>query len=169
MAYSKPEPLSAEHDCDGFSSGEEELDIWLQRYAGHAASAGSARTFVTRHDERVVGYYALTVGEVSASDATDRLLKGQPSGASVPVIVLARLAVDREHQDAGVGRSLLIDALLRTLQVSQEIGVRAVVAHAMTDAAKSWYEQHGFEPAPTDPLHLILLMKDLKKLLARTT
>lgn len=169
MAYSKPEPLRDKHNCDEFSCGREELDTWLKRFARHAENAGSARTFVTTADgERVVGYYALTVAEVAPADATARLLKGQPSGAAVPVALLARLAVDQEHQGGGVGRSLLQDALLRTQQVSEEVGIRALVTHAMTAEARSWYEQFGFEQSPTDPLHLVLLIKDLRELISRS-
>jgi GNAT superfamily N-acetyltransferase len=166
VAYSRPEPLRGKHDCAGFSSGEGELDVWLERYARHAESAGSARTFVTTADgARVAGYYALAVGEVASDDATKRLLKGQPPGRSVPVVILARLAVDQNHQGTGVGTSLLQDALLRTAGIAEEVGVRALVVHAMTTTARNWYLQFGFEPSPTDPLHLVLLVKDLKKLL----
>jgi predicted N-acetyltransferase YhbS len=108
----------------------------------------------------------LTVGDVGPDDATERLLKGQPSARPVPVVILARLAVDERDQRAGVGRSLLQDALLRTAAVSESVGVRALVVHAMTDDARSFYERFGFERSPTDPLHLILLLKDLRKFLA---
>jgi predicted N-acetyltransferase YhbS len=112
----------------------------------------------------VVGYYALTAGEVEAADATTRLLKGQPAGRAVPVLVLARLAVDQGHQGRGVGRSLLQDALLRCDAVAQSVGVRAVVAHAHPEAAR-FYDYFGFEASPTDRLHRILLFKDLRKFL----
>ena len=166
MAYSKPEPLRGKHCCDEFSSGEDALDLWLKRYARHAESADSARTFVTTVDgSRVAGFYALTVGEVVSEDATERMLKGQPRGRSVPVAILARLAVDREHQGQRVGTSLLQDALLRVAGIAEEVGVRALVVHAMTASARVWYERFGFEPSPTDPLHLVLLMKELRKYL----
>jgi predicted N-acetyltransferase YhbS len=110
-----------------------------------------------------VGYYALAIGQVRPDDATERLLKGQPQKRPVPVLIVARLAVDRTHQRQGIGRSLLQDALLRCAGVAESVGVRAVVAHAHADAAE-FYEQFGFEASPTDPLHYILLMKDLRKL-----
>jgi len=164
MAYSRPEPLRGNHRLEGFQCGEESLDTWLLRYSRHAEAAGSA--FVTTEDgERVAGFYALAGGEVRAADATARLLKGQPAGRPIPVIVLARLAVDRSHQGHGVGRSLLQDAMLRSAAVAESIGVRAVVVHAMTEEARAWYLRFGFEVSPTDPLHLILLMKDLKRFL----
>jgi GNAT superfamily N-acetyltransferase len=164
MAYSRPEPLRGKHDLEGFSSGSESLDTWLQRRAQHAEAAGSARTFVTVAEGRVVGYYALAIGQVQAEDATERLLKGQPAQRPVPVLILARLAVAQKHQGHGVGRSLLQDALLRCNGVSESVGVRAVVAHAHPEAA-GFYDRFGFERSPTDPLHRILLLKDLRRFL----
>jgi GNAT superfamily N-acetyltransferase len=164
MGYSRPQPLRDKHDFSGFTSGEISLDSWLQRHAWHDAAAGSARTFLTTDGKRVVGFYSLTIGQVLPSDATERLLKGQPAGRPVPVIVLARLAVDQEHQKRGLGRSLLQDTLLRCDQVSESIGIRAVVAHALPEAA-AFYDYFGFEESPTDPLHRILLLKDLRRYL----
>jgi predicted N-acetyltransferase YhbS len=161
MAYSRPEPLRGKHALEDFSSGEESLDSWLQRRARHAEAAGSARTFVTTDGKRVIGYYALAIGSVPPEDATRRMLRGQPSERPVPVLVLARLAVDQKHQGGGVGRSLLQDALLRCDAVAESVGVRAVVAHVYPDAA-GFYDRFGFEKSPTDPLHRILLMKDLR-------
>lgn len=166
MAYSRPEPLRAKHHLEGFECGDEALDTWLVRYSRHAEAAGSARVFVATDDGgRVVGFYALAGGEVRAADATVRLLKGQPGERPVPVIILARLAVDRSHQGRGLGRSLLQDAMLRAATVADSIGVRALVVHAGSDEAREWYLQFGFEVAPTDPLHLMLLMKDLRRFL----
>ncbi|HEX2266106.1 MAG TPA: GNAT family N-acetyltransferase [Solirubrobacterales bacterium] len=164
MAYSRPEPLRGKHSLEGFSSGEESLDSWLLHHARHAEAAGSARTFVTTDGKRVVGYYALAIGSVAPEDATERLRKGQPGQRPVPVLVLARLAADRKHQGRGLGRSLLQDALLRCDVVAESVGVRAVVAHAHPGAA-GFYDHFGFEKSPTDPLHRILLMKDLRRFL----
>jgi len=138
--------------------------LWLHRYARHAEAGGSARTFVTASEGQVVGYYALSAGQVEALEATERLVKGQPQGRPVPVVVLARLAVDKRHQKKGVGRSLLQDALLRCMAVAETIGARAVIAHA-TEEANEFYDRFGFEASPADSLHRILLMKDLKKLM----
>lgn len=164
MGYSRPQPLRSTHDLSELISGEVSLDSWLQRHARHAESAGSARTFVTTNGERVVGFYSLAIGQVQPDDATKRLLKGQPGERPVPVLVLARLAVDQDHQERGLGRSLLQDALLRCDQVSDSVGVRAVVAHALPEAM-GFYDQFGFEPSPTDRLHRILLLKDLRRYL----
>lgn len=165
MSYSRPEPLRAKHRLEEFSCGEESLDGWLHRRARHAEATGSARTFVTTADgERVVGYYALAIGQVEPDDATDRLLKGQPAERPVPVLLIARLAVEESLHGSGLGSSLLQDALLRCAAVAETVGVRAVVAHA-EERAGGFYGQFGFEASPTDPLHRILLMKDLRRFL----
>ena len=164
MTYTQPEPLRGKHDLGDFCCEEDALDNWLHRHARHAEAAGSARTFVTCEGVRVIGYYALAIGQVEPDDATERLLKGQPAKRPVPVLVLARLAVDRDHKGKGVGRSLLQNALLRCAAVAESVGVRAVVAHANEDAS-GFYDQFGFESSPTDPLHRILLLKDLRRFL----
>lgn len=164
MAYSRPEPLRGKHDLGSFSCGEESLDSWLHRYSRHAEAAGSARVFVTTDGTHVIGYYALAVGQVEAKDGTARLAKGQPRGKPVPVVILARLAVDRRHQEKGVGRSLLQDALSRSFEAAQAVGIRALLVHAYEEA-RELYLRFGFEPSPTDPLHLILLMKDVARFL----
>lgn len=164
MAYSRPDPLRGKHDLGSFNCGEESLDGWLHRYSRHAEAAGSARVFVTTDGREVVGYYALAVGQVEAKDGTERLRKGQPGGRPIPVVILARLAVDQRHQGRGIGRSLLQDALLRVVGAAQAVGIRALVIHAHQEA-REFYLRFGFEPSPTDPLHLILLMKDVARFL----
>jgi ribosomal protein S18 acetylase RimI-like enzyme len=164
MSYTQPEPLRGKHDFGDFSCEEEALDSWLHRHSRHAEAAGSARTFVTCDGSRVIGYYALAIGQVEPENATDRLLKGQPARRPVPVLVLARLAVDRRHKERGIGRSLLQNALLRCVGVADSVGVRAVVAHA-NEHASGFYDRFGFEASPSDPLHRILLMKDLRRFL----
>jgi GNAT superfamily N-acetyltransferase len=167
MAYTAPEPLRGEHSVGGFESGEDSLDEWLARHARTAEATGSARVFVTTQGgKQVVGYYTLAAGQVSPLDATARLRKGQPGKRPVPVVILARLAVDRRHQGQGLGRSLLQDAMLRCLEAAEKVGIRALVAHAIDEQARGFYLRFGFEESPTDPLHVILLIKDLGRFLA---
>lgn len=168
MAYSSPEPLRGKHGTERFECGEGSLDTWLEKHARQAEASGSARVFVTADDGgRVVGFYALAAASVSPKDATDRLMRGQSKHQPVPVILIGRLAVDGDHQGNQVGRSLLQDALLKSATAAGSIGARAVIVHAISDRAVRFYERFGFEPSPTDPRHLILLMKDLRKLLAQ--
>lgn len=166
MAYRRPEPLAKHHRFDGFRCGEPALDDWLRRHARAAQSSDSARVFVaTLEDgETVVGYYAVAAAQVAPEDATERALKGQPRARPVPAILLARLAVDESHQGAGVGRSLLQDALLRCAEAADVIGARVLLVHAKHEAARTWYLQFGFEESPSDPLHLLMLLKDVRLL-----
>lgn len=169
MAYRRPEPLGKQHRVDDFNCGETALDDWLKRHALGAQASGSARVFVTTLDdeETVVGYYALAAAQVAPEEATARVLKGQPRARPVPAILLARLAVDQEHQGAGLGRSLLQDVLLRCVDAAEAIGARVLLVHAKHEAAKAWYGQFDFEESPTDPLHLMMLMKDVRAFLER--
>lgn len=157
--------LDAGHETDAFDCGKEPLDRFLQRFALTNQKAGSAQTYVVcRGEQRVVGYYSLTVGSVEHADAPGRVRKGQPRHL-IPVMLLARLAVDKTEQGHGLGRALLKDALLRTAQAADIAGIRALIVHAKDDEARAWYEKFDFEPSPTDPYHLFLLMKDLRALL----
>jgi len=163
VGYLVPELLAKHHFLDSFDCGERALDDWLKRFARPAQASGSARVFVTAEDgETVAGFYALAAAQIEPANATARAIKGEPANRPVPAVLLARLAVDRAHQRRGVGRSLLQDAVLRCLQAADAIGVRAILAHAKHPTARAWYEQYGFEPSPTDPLHLMMLIKDLR-------
>ena len=157
------EKLRREHVLDAFDCGQLDLNAWLIKYALQNQSASSAQTHVGLVNESVVGYYSLAVGQVEYSDASERLRKGL-ARHPVPIMLLARLAVHKEWQGKGVGRALLRDAILRTLQASEIAGIRALVVHAKDDAAKRYYEQFDFVSSPTDPLHLFVLLKDLRKM-----
>ena len=161
------EPLTDAHDTSEFDCGKLELTDWLRRHALPSHQARSARVFVAHRNRRVVGYYALAAGSVEREAGPDRVKKGL-ARHPVPVILLARLAVDRREQGHGLGASLLKDALTRAAAAADEIGVRAVLVHAKDEDARVFYERFDFEPSPTDALHLFLLMKDLKKTISGT-
>ncbi len=165
--FTEPQPLTAEHDVSGFRCGDDSLDEWLRRFALTNQASGSARTFVSCLDGRVVGYYALASGAVSRACAPARVAKAMPE--PVPVLLLARLAVDGAVQGRGLGWRLLRDAVLRTLQVAGHVGVRALLAHALDQAAADFYARYDFKPSPTDPLHMVLLLKDARALLRSTS
>jgi GNAT superfamily N-acetyltransferase len=163
-ALSPVRKLGTEDIADSFDCGQEELNRFLKRFALPNQAANAARTYGTCRDNRVVGYYSLAVGSVQPEQSTKRTLKGL-ARHPVPVMILARLAVDRSEQRTGIGRALLKDALLRTAQAADIAGIRALVVHVKNEEARRWYEQFDFEASPSDPLHLFLLMKDLKELL----
>jgi GNAT superfamily N-acetyltransferase len=162
---SKIRKLAPEDDVEDFSCGQPDLDDWLKRFALVNQRSGMATVFVTLSDGKVVGYYALATSGVERANAPGRITKGVPAHP-VPVILLARLAVDSSIQKKGLGGALLRDALMRVANAAEEVGVRALLIHAKDDNARDFYMSCAeFEPSPTDPLHLFLLMKDLRKLL----
>ena len=166
MSTSGYEPirkLDAKDSVEHFNCGQPALNQFLQRYALLNQKANSAQTYVCCKDGKVVGFYSLAVGSVDSASAPARVLKGL-ARHPVPVMILARLAVDQAHQGKGVGRALLKDALLRTLQAADIAGIRALLVHAKDDEARQWYEKWEFEPSPTDPFHLYLMLKDLKEI-----
>lgn len=166
MPYSRPQPLERGDEREHFECGEPALDHWIAEHALEAQRADTSRVFVTSDGSRVVGYYALAAAEVRPEEATARAIKGQPSRRAIPAVLLARLAVDRDHQGMGLGRSLLQDAMLRSAEAAELLGVRVMLVHAKHEQARRWYERFGFEESPADPLHLMLMMKDLRAFLA---
>ncbi len=150
-----PEPLNAEHDIATFDCGESSLNDWLRRRAHTNQGAGASRTYVVADDSlRVLGYYALAAGAVSHVQAAGAIRRNMPE--PIPVLVLGRLAVDRSQQGRALGAALLKDAVLRTLAVASEIGVRALLAHAVNETAKAFYLRHGFVESPVDALTVML-------------
>lgn len=156
------EPLTRAHDTREFSSGAPELDRWLQRFALLAEAAGTARTYVLVADQSVLAYYALAAGEVRRQDLPRRQAAGTPRHP-IPVILLARLAVASEAQGRGYGSVMLADAAQRALAGAKVVGARALLVHARDQRAAAFYEHFGFVRSPSDPLHLAVLMKDLRK------
>lgn len=153
--------LAATDRLDAFDCGQSALNQYLQRFALSNQKANSAQTYVACRDAAVLGFYSLAVGSVQPATAAPRIIKGMPRHP-VPVMMLARLAVDAGHQGGGLGRALLKDALIRTVRAADIAGIRALLVHAKDEEARSWYLQWEFEPSVTDPFHLFLLMKDLK-------
>lgn len=168
MIHSLPqkiiEKLNASHELEGFDCGVPELNQFLTKHALHNQRANSANTYVACEGNTVIGYYSLAVGSVVHAAAPQRVTKGLAKHP-VPVMILARLAVDTTQHDKGVGRGLLKDALLRTARASDIAGIRALLVHAKDNTAKYWYQQFNFDISPTDPLHLYILLKDVKKML----
>ncbi|PWU11693.1 MAG: GNAT family N-acetyltransferase [Verrucomicrobia bacterium] len=166
MSFAPPALIAVTHQVETFDCGVESLNLYLNRFALMNTTAGIARTYVSTPEGElvVVGYYSLAAGSVERAAVPERIAKGIPQHP-VPVVLLARLAVDRHCHGRGLGKGLLRDALQRALAAANVIGVRAVLVHAKDQKAASFYGRYGFVPSPTDPLHLMLLMKDLRRTL----
>jgi GNAT superfamily N-acetyltransferase len=164
MSFSTPAPIGPDALVDQFDCGKEALNAYLKRFALVNTAAGISRTYITTPtgDKSVAGYYSLSAGSIEKAHVPERIAKGIPN-YPVPVILLGRLAVHRAHQGHGLGKGLLRDALQRTLAAADVIAIRAVLVHAKDPEARRFYEQFGFAPSPTNDLHLMLLMKDLKR------
>ena len=150
-----PVPLTAEHDTSAFSCRHVSLSAWLIKRALANAASGATRTYVVcTDDRRVVGYYALAAGSIAAAVAPGRLRRNMPD--PLPVIVLGRLAVCSDWSGRGIGSGLLKDAVLRSIQAAELIGVRALLCHAIDDEAKAFYLKHGLVESPLDPLTVLI-------------
>ncbi|MBS9532560.1 GNAT family N-acetyltransferase [Mycobacterium sp. M1] len=165
--YSTPRPIREDDDVAAFDSGESSLDAYLRSRALLNHLRGVSRCFVTCRDGRVVGFYALASASVERSSAPGRVRRNVPD--LVPVILLSRLAVDRAERGKGLGKHLLRDAIVRSVQAADLIGVRALLVHALHDEARAFYRHFDFEASPTDPLHLLLLMDDARALVGRSS
>lgn len=161
LQLSAPQALTAVHLLDEFDCGQASLDEWLKRRALSNQLSGASRTFVvTDQGGRVYGYYAMAAGAVSHQTSTSSVRRNMPD--PVPVMVLARLAVDQQAQGIQLGASLLQDAVGRAVSVSQNAGVRALLVHALHDRAKDFYERHGFQASPQHPMTLMLRLNSVK-------
>jgi predicted N-acetyltransferase YhbS len=159
-----PEPLGPDHNVQEFDCGVESLNEYLTRRALPDQRADKSQTLVVVRDERVCGYFSLAAASVDPEDATDRAARGQGAQA-IPAVLLARLAVDIRCKGQGIGGALLVEALARSAAAADLIGARVVLVNAVSDEAKGFYLHYGFEPSPTNPLHLVMLMKDIRKTL----
>lgn len=156
MSLSAPAPLDDSHGLDDFRCAEPELELeqWLKRRALRNQREGASRTFVVCEGRRVVGYYALEAGSVLHAQAPGAVRRNMPE--PIPVIVLGRLAVHADWSGRGIGSGLLKDAVLRSLRLSEDLGVRALLCHAINEGAKDFYLHHGFVESPLDPLTVML-------------
>lgn len=160
MGLQAPQPLADQHRTSGFDCGDASLNQWLQQRALANQRSGATRTFVVCDGGGVVkAYVALASGALAVSDSPGRFRRNMPD--PIPVVVLARLAVCRSVQGHGIARALLADAFERVLQASEQIGVRGILVHAASAAARAFYLHMGFDPSPTDPHTLLLRLADV--------
>ena len=161
MSLCGPDSLEARHRLDDFDCGKPALNEWLHRHARQAQGSGSAKTFVVADDDRVVGYFSLTVGQVDTLEAPERIRKGMGQ-YPIPVVILARLAVSIQDQGKGIGFGMLQDAIRRTLLIAEQAGIRAMLTHPIDNEASSFYTRFGFIASPLSKQQLLLLLKDAR-------
>lgn len=162
MSLSVPLPLDASHQLEEFECGRPALNDWLLRYARQAQGSGSARTFVACDGNRVAGYFSLTVGQIDTLEALERVRRGMGQ-YPIPVVILARLAVDAAYQGQGLGWGMLQDAIRRTITIADQAGIRALLTHPIDAQADAFYRRFGFESTPVRERQLILLLKDARR------
>ena len=160
-----PVLLTRSHDRNAFDSGVQALNEYLKLYALQNQKKHAARTYVATRGNRVVGYYSLAYGSVTLDEAPASVRVGLAK-YPIPVMLLARLAVDLGERGQGLGAALLKDAFLRTLRAAEIAGLRAMIVHAKDDTAKRFYQKYGFEPSPIDAYHLFLRLSDIVASLA---
>jgi GNAT superfamily N-acetyltransferase len=153
-----------DHLLDDFDCGKASLDDWLIRHARQAQASGSAKTFVVADGGRVAGYFSLAVGQVDCVEVPERIRKGMGQ-YPIPVVLLARLAVDRAYQGRGIGVGMLQDAIRRTLLIAEQAGIRALLTHPVDAEAGAFYRRFGFVPSPVREGQLLLLLKDARRVL----
>lgn len=162
MSLRGPEPLGPQHRLEGFDCGKPALNDWLLRHARQAQGSGSAKTFVVADDDRVAGYFSLTVGQIDTLDAPERIRKGMGQ-YPLPVVILARLAVSTTDQGRGIGIGLLQEAIRRTMLIAEHAGIRAMLTHPIDEDATRFYTRFGFIASPLREQQLLLLLKDARR------
>jgi GNAT superfamily N-acetyltransferase len=163
--FSAPVPITSEEDASEFSCGESSLDSWLKRRALKNQFTGATRTFVLcESGKRIAAYYALASSAIAVGLAAGRFRRNMPD--PIPVVVLARLAVDQRYQGHGLGRAMVRDAALRIVGAADTIGIRGVIVHALSESARRFYERVGFDPSPLDQSIWMITLTDLRAILA---
>jgi GNAT superfamily N-acetyltransferase len=160
LTVGAPEPLTDLHECADFMYRREMLETWLTQRALRNQASGASRTFVVCEARRVVAFYALASSAVASEHATGRLRRNMPD--PIPVVVLARLAVDRPYQGLGLGRGLMQDAGRRLNGAADAIGIRGLLVHALNESAEVFYQRLGFDRSPLDPMTFMITLGDLR-------
>lgn len=162
-----PEPISDDHELDAFVSGEASLDEWLRRRARPNQAGGASRTYVVCEGKKVVAYYALASGAIAQAAVPGRFRRNMPD--PIPVVVLARLAVDQRYQGRGLGRALFRDAAHRASNAAGSIGIRGIVVHAISEEARNFYLALGFDPCPHQSMTLVVTLQDVHSAISAST
>ena len=168
MIAGAPQALNANHSLEGFDCGKPALNDWLIRHARQAQASGSAKSYVVIAGDHVAGYFSLTLGQIDALEASERVRKGM-GNFPILVVILARLAVSVQDQRKGIGIGMQQDAIARTMAIAEQAGVRALLTHPIDEDAARFYQRFGFEASPVREQQLLLLLKDARRLLSSRT
>lgn len=162
--FSPPVLLTESHDTTSFDCGEAVLDDWLRNRAWDNLQVAASRTYVTcpANSSQVVGYFALSMGQILAQDVRGSMRRNMPK--QIPAVTLGRLAIDRAWQGKGLGRALLADVVRRSLRAGAEVSARLVIVHVISPAAEAFYLHHGFTRLPVETPTLALDLLKLQKL-----
>ena len=153
---SAPQPLADDHRRADFDSGELSLNYWLKRRAAKNQANGSSRTYGVCEGDTVIGYYCLAAGAIGHAEAPSTMKRNRPD--PVPVLVLGRLAIHKDHHQRGIGTALLNDAIRRAIQAADIAGVTALLVHAISEQARRFYLSRGFIESPIKPMTLCLML-----------
>lgn len=159
-----PSLLSDNHNVDNFDCGEPTLDEWLKKRAAKNNASDASRCFVLCDDNQVIGYYCLSAGAINRESAPKAMRRNMPE--SLPVLVLGRLAIDKNFHNKGLGSALLRDAMIRSVSISHDLGVFAILIHALSDEAKQFYISRGFIESPIQPMTLFMTLATIRTILA---
>jgi GNAT superfamily N-acetyltransferase len=163
---SAPQPLGNHHRLADFECGETSLDDWLKRRAAKNQANGSSRTYVVCEHDTVIGYYCLAAGAIGHADAPASMKRNRPD--PVPVLMLGRLAIQKDHHQKGIGTALLNDAIRRAIEAANIAGVTALLVHAISEQAKRFYLSRGFIESPVKPMTLCLMLATVDRALRET-
>ncbi|MES2141424.1 MAG: GNAT family N-acetyltransferase [Pseudomonadota bacterium] len=163
LNLSTPLLLSVDHELEHFNSGKLSLDDWLKKRALKNQASGASRCFVLYNDKKVIGYYNLSAGAIS-HESTPKTIRNMPD--PLPVLLLGRLAIDRNYHNKGLGSALLRDAMLRAVSVAGDAGVFTILVHALSEHAKRYYMSRGFIESPLQAMTLFMTLKTLYPILA---
>jgi len=161
--FEPPVLLTEVHDAEAFDSGEPTLDEWLRQRAWNNTQSAASRTYVIcpAGSPRIIGYFALSMGQILARDVTGAMRRNMP--AAIPAVVLGRLAIDRGWQGKGLGRTMLADVVRRALTASAQVSARLVLVHAISPVAEAFYVHHGFTRLPVETPSLALDLVKIQK------
>jgi GNAT superfamily N-acetyltransferase len=160
---SAPQPLADHHQLADFDSGEPSLDDWLKRRAAKNQANGSSRTYVVCEGDTVIGYYCLAAGAIGHTEAPSSMKRNRPD--PVPVLVLGRLAIHKDHHQKGIGTALLNDAIRRAIHAADIAGVTALLVHAISEQARRFYLSRGFIESSIKPMTLCLMLESIQRAL----